>query len=140
MTRAGAQAVGHRVDVGVDAGADVLQVDHQRIESAQHLGGRFARLTVERVDRHPATRVVDVRRLDHVVLHVRPEPVLRSEDRAELHTRRCADAVQDVDKPAIDGRVVADDTDVRVAKTPRRQQTIGPETHHDLIIGLSSKA
>ena len=34
----GAQAVRHRVDVGVDAGADVLQIDHEDVEAAQHLG------------------------------------------------------------------------------------------------------
>ena len=48
----GAQAVGHRVDVGVDARADVLQVDDQHVEAGQHLGRRLARLAVERVDRH----------------------------------------------------------------------------------------
>ena len=33
----GAHAVRHRVDVGVDARADVLQIDHQHVDVAQHL-------------------------------------------------------------------------------------------------------
>ena len=49
VPRARAQAVGHRVDVGVDARADVLQVDDERVETAQHVRGRLARLAVERV-------------------------------------------------------------------------------------------
>ena len=67
---AGPQAVGHRVDVGVDAGADVLQVDDQHVEPVEHLGGGLAGLAVERVDRHLARGVAGVRRLDHVVLDV----------------------------------------------------------------------
>ena len=54
--RAARQAVRHRVDVGVDAGADVLQIDDQHVDVAQHLGGRLARLAVERVDRHAPAR------------------------------------------------------------------------------------
>ena len=45
-------------------------INGQDVEAAQHLGRRLARLAVERVDRHPPPRVADVRRLDHVVLHV----------------------------------------------------------------------
>ena len=37
VPRGGAHAVGHRVDVGVDPRADVLQVDHQHVDVAQHL-------------------------------------------------------------------------------------------------------
>ena len=58
VPRRGAHAVGHRVDEGVDAGADVLQVDDQHVDVAQHLRGRLARLAVERVDRHAPPRVV----------------------------------------------------------------------------------
>ena len=56
VARARAQAVGHRVDVGVDARADVLQVDDEHVEAAQHVRGRLARLAVERVDRHAPRR------------------------------------------------------------------------------------
>ena len=84
-----AQAVRHRVDVGVDARADVLQIDDQHVEAAQHLRGRLARLAVERVDRHAPRLVAAVAGLDHVLLHVRAEPVLRAEQRGQLRPR-CA--------------------------------------------------
>ena len=38
VARGGAHAVRHRVDVGVDARADVLQIDDQHVDVAQHLG------------------------------------------------------------------------------------------------------
>ena len=56
--RRGAQAIGHGVDEGVDARADILDVDHQHVDQRQHLGGRLARLAVEREDRHVAPRIL----------------------------------------------------------------------------------
>ena len=38
MPARGAEAVGHRVDVGVDARADILEIDDEHVEPAQHLG------------------------------------------------------------------------------------------------------
>ena len=55
--RGGDEAVRHRVDVGVDPRADVLQIDHERVEPREHLRGRLARLAVERVHRHVPPRV-----------------------------------------------------------------------------------
>jgi hypothetical protein len=46
----------------------------------EHLSRWLARLAVERVDRNAAYLVVRMPRLDHVVLDVRSEPVLRAED------------------------------------------------------------
>jgi len=105
----GRQAVRHRVDVGVDARADVLQIDEQQIDAAQHVGGRFPRLAVERVDRHAAPLVLCVAGLDHVFLDVRSEPVLRSEDRAERHAGLHAHAIGDVPHLAVHRRGIADD-------------------------------
>ena len=53
----GAQAVRHRVHERVDARADVLQIDHQHVESFEHLRRRLPRLAVQRVDRHAASRI-----------------------------------------------------------------------------------
>ena len=78
-----AHAVGHRVDVGVDARADVLQIDDEHVEAVEHLGRRLARVAVEREHRHAPPAVPPVRRLDHVVLQIGPEPVLRPEERRE---------------------------------------------------------
>jgi hypothetical protein len=77
------QAIRHRVDVGVDAGADVLKIDDEGVEPLQHGGRRLACLAVERIDRHASQVVARVRRLDHVLLEIRPEAVLRPENRAQ---------------------------------------------------------
>jgi hypothetical protein len=111
------QAVGHRVDEGVDARADVLQVDHQHVEPGQHLGGGLAGLAVERVDRHATHGVDGVRRLDHVVLQVRPEAVLRAEDRRQGDAVGLADAVDDVH----------DHADPQSLETSRREKARRPE-------------
>ena len=105
------QAVGHRVDEGVDAGTDVLQVDDQRVEPRQHFGGRLARLTVKRVDRHAPPPVFGVRGLDHVVLEVGPKPVLRAEYRGQRDLLRRRDAVDDMPEGAVNRGRVGDDPD-----------------------------
>ena len=122
------QAVRHRVDVGVDAGADVLQVDDQDIEAAQHGIGRLARLAVQRVDRNPPRRVVAVRRLDHVVLDVRAEPVLRAEDGGQRHAIGRRHAIEDMDEAAVDGRVITEHADTQPPQSRRPEQDVGAET------------
>ena len=112
----GLHAVGHRVDVGVDADADVLQVDHQHVEIAEHFSGRLARFAVERVHRHAADLVEGMPCLDHVVLHVRPKAVLGAENGCERGSRVCRDAVRDVPQPAVERCRVADDADTPAAE------------------------
>jgi hypothetical protein len=110
MRARGAQAVGHRVDVRVDARADVLQIDDERVEAGQHLCRRLARLAVERVDRNLPPRVACVVGLDHVLLHVRSESVLRTEDRPD----RDAAPLGTIDRVLefrVDGRRVDDEAD-----------------------------
>jgi hypothetical protein len=111
VARRGAHAVGHRVDVGVNPGADVLQVDDQRVDTAQHLPRWLTRLAVEGIDRHPAARVVAMGRLDHVVLHVRTKSVLGAENRAELHTVSRRHLVDHVPEIVVDRSVVTNDAD-----------------------------
>ena len=62
-------------------------IDHQRIQFAQHLARRFARVAVERIERNPplaAALEFCVRRFDHVVLHVRSKTMLRPEQRSHI--------------------------------------------------------
>ena len=130
------QAVRHRVDVGVDAHADVLEVDHERVEAVQHLGRRFPRLAVQRVDGHAADLVMGVPRLDHVVLHVGPEPVLWPEDRGEPCARVRQQPVGDVARAGVHGGRVADDPDPAAVEAVRRQQTVASkQQRHFTIIG-----
>ncbi len=67
----------------VDARADVLQVDDEGIDVGEHLRGRAAGLRVEAEDRDAEARVGAVRRLDHVVLTLTRDAVLRSEERGQ---------------------------------------------------------
>ena len=91
--RRGAHAVGHRVDVGVDPRPDILQIDDEHVEAREHVGRRLARVAVEREHRHPPPAVLAVRGLDHVVLQIRAEAVLRPEERRQrdVRIRRAAD-------------------------------------------------
>jgi hypothetical protein len=107
----GLQAVRHRVDEGVDARADVLQIDHEDVEVLQHLRRRLAGFAVQRVHRHASPRVLRMRRLDHVVLQRRMEAMLRAEDRAEADARLGEHAIDDVGEVAIDRGGVGDHTD-----------------------------
>ena len=73
--------VARGVDVGVDAGADVLQVDDDGVHVGQHLRPRLPGLAVQAVERHALP--LRVRRLDHVVLVLPPEAVLGREQRGD---------------------------------------------------------
>ena len=121
------QTVGHRVDVGVNPDANVLQIDHEDVEIAEHVVGRFAGLAVERVHGDAADLVAAVPRLDHVVLHVGSEAVLRAEDGGKARARVHGQAVGDVPQVSIDRSGVADDADPRAVEACRVEQTLGPE-------------
>ena len=107
----GPHAVGHRVDVGVDPRADILQIDDEHIEIAQHVGAGLARFAVERIDRHPPPAVARMGRLDHVVLHVGAKPVLRAEERRHGDVRIIGQPIGRMPEIAVDGRGVAHDPD-----------------------------
>ena len=107
-----AKAVRHRIDVGVDPGADVLQVHHQDVHVGQHLRRRFARLAVERMDRQPAPGVARVRRLDHVLLEVRAKAVLGAEERRQRPVAAGGQPIGRMDEGSIDRRRIADESDL----------------------------
>jgi len=125
VLRAGAHAVGHRVDVGVDARADVLQVDDQRVQAPQHLGRRFPRVAVQRVDGDALRWVVGVRCLDHIVLHVRPESMLRAEDGRQVDTVARHQLVHNVNQAMSHRGVVADHADARAVEARRSDECFG---------------
>src|SRR5687768_8503953 len=136
-----AHAIGHRVHVGVDARADILQVDDERVDIAQHLGGRLAGVAVQRIERDALPRAgfeLGVRRLDHVVLHVRPKSVLRTEERRDLHAAIGEQQIDNVLQAMVDRGRVADETDAFAAQRPRFDEPSGAESdRHDGIIVLA---
>ena len=73
-----------------------------------------------------------MRGLDHVVLHVRPESVLRAEDRRQCQVVGRCQPIDDVDEAAIERGVVADDADASAVQTRRGEQKIGSEPDHGL--------
>jgi hypothetical protein len=105
------QAVGERVDVGVDPRPDVLQIHDEHVDPREHLGGRLARFAVERVDGEPPLRIARVRRLDHVLLQIRVEAVLRPEQRRQRPVARAEQPVGRVHEARVDRRGIADERD-----------------------------
>jgi hypothetical protein len=57
-----------------------------------------------------------VRRLDHVVLDIGPEPVLRPKDAGESDPVGLHEPIDHMAKRVIDGCVVADDADTSASK------------------------
>ncbi len=107
--------------------ADVLQVDDQHVDETQHLGRRFARLAVEREDGHVAPRVLVVRRLDHVVLQIRPIAVLRPENGRQRVVRRDAQPLGDVPEVMIDGGGIGHHAHTEALEPRRLQKTFRPQ-------------
>ena len=137
VPRRGAQAVGHRVDVGVDARADVLQVDDEHVEAGEHLRRRLARVAVERIDRHAPLGVV-ARAPSRSCCPAGPTG-------SRAAGRRCAATVTPgaassastmCVNAAIDRRGVADDADAPAAEAGRGEQACGAERdgHRRIIV------
>ncbi len=87
-------------DEGIDTTAYVLQVDEQHVETIHHCRRGTAHLAVEAKNRNPVHRVVEVRRFDHIVLLVAPEPVLGTEGRNQLYAVAARERVQRVNEVA----------------------------------------
>ena len=83
LARAILKQVAERRDERVYAATDVLQVDEQHIEVIEHRVAGPARSAVKTEHRDAVLRVAEIRRLDHVVLLVAAQAVLRAEGRGQ---------------------------------------------------------
>ena len=72
-------------DEGVDAAAEVLQIDQQHVEAVEHPRRGLAHRAVQAEHRNAERRVDLVRRLHHVVLLVAAQAVLRAEGGGEVN-------------------------------------------------------
>ena len=72
-------------DERVDAATHVLEIDQQNVETIHHRRRRPAHFTVKTKNRNAVRRVVEICRLDHVVLLVAAQPMLRAEGGGELY-------------------------------------------------------
>ncbi len=73
---------------GVDAAADILEIDQHDVERAHALPGRPADLAIEAEHRHIVGRVGIIRRFHHIVLEIAAHAMLRPENRGDVQTRR----------------------------------------------------
>ena len=127
--RAGLQAFGHRVDVGVDAGADVLQVDDEQIDIGKHRRRGRAGLPVQGVHRHLEPRMPRVVRLDHVVLHVRAEPVLRAEEGGQPDLGRRRRDLDDMAAAGVERGGIRDEADAPTRRPCAQMRRPGGYRH-----------
>ena len=81
---------------GINSTAQILQVDEHHIECIHHGIRRFAYVSIQAKDRDAVHRIPKVRRLDHIVLLVAPEAMLRTEGSANLHVVTCDQCIQRV--------------------------------------------
>ena len=89
-------------DEGVDAAAQVLQVDQQHVEAVHHGVGGASHLAVQAEYRDAQLRVGEVGRLDHVVLLVAAQTMLGAEGGAQAHVGQRRQRVQRVREVARD--------------------------------------
>jgi len=88
--------VAQRREEGVDAAAQILQVDQQHVEAVHHRRGRASDFPVQAEHRDVVHRVGEVGRFDHVVLLVPAQPVLRAERRNQLEVPERRERIQRV--------------------------------------------
>jgi hypothetical protein len=127
------ERIAERGDERVDARADVLKVDHQNVACVHHRGRRPADRAVETEDRHAVLRIGEVGRLDHVVLLVAAQPVLRPEGRGEADVAGGGERVERMHELARDRGRVGDQTDAPAGEALSErgifEQAVDAEAH-----------
>ena len=141
------QALLHGPDERVDPRADVLQVDHEAVEAAKHVGERPPRAGVQAVDRQIQRLVAAVRRLDHVRLLLAPQAVLRREEGRKLAGKSLGQHIARKPQPGIDRRLVQEQTEPRPGRERgRRRLNAAVQTsekgvaHSDNLVSCGTEA
>ena len=96
--------VAQRRDKRIDPAPEVLQINEQDIERIHHRRRRTAHLTVEAEDGNAVHRIVVIRRLDHVVLLIAAQPMLRAERGAHSHVPERGQRVERVERGCVSAR------------------------------------
>ena len=118
VQRGGLEQVAQCRDEGVDAAAEILQIDEQHVAAGQHGWRRSAHRAVEAEHRDAVYRIEEVRRLDHVVLLVAAQSVLGAEGGAQLQIGEGRQGVDGVRQVGGDRRRVRDQGDAAAAQRP----------------------
>ena len=100
LLRSRLEHVTQRGDERVDSAPDVLQVNEQNVKGIHHFRRRTAYFTIKAEDRDAVRWVGVVLRLDHVVLLVPTQPVLRAERRAQAYVAKRCQRIKGMDQVA----------------------------------------
>src|SRR4030095_10524124 len=119
----GPHAICHRVDKCINAAADVLHIKNQDIDVSQHLVCRFPGLAVQRINRHAGFAIHGVICLDHIVLDIATNSVLRTKQSLQINI----------------GMFVEEIGCMLIAMTDRGLIANQPDTRSFYQIGLSFK-
>ncbi len=103
MLRCRFEDVAQGRDKRIDSTTQILQIDEDHIECIHHRIRRLAHVSIKAEDRDAMHRIVEVRRLDHVVLLVAAQAMLRTEGSADLHVATCGQRIQRVRQVFRDG-------------------------------------
>src|SRR5215470_18930679 len=124
---------GHRVNERVDARAHVLKIEDQRIYVALHLLGRLAKLAVKRMGHNASARIAEALPLDHVVLRLAANSVLRPEKGRQIDVGMAVKQVCGVPEIVIYRSRVANQPDTRSTNEREffRQQNL--QSERDLV-------
>jgi hypothetical protein len=134
----GFENVPQRGDERVDSTAQILQVDEDHIECVHHRIGRLAHLAIEAEDRDAMHRIVEVQRLDHVVLLVAAQTMLRTEGCAELDVAASSQRIERVSQVFGDGGRMSEQCHA-LALERGTQSGLGAESVNSKLHGCTAK-
>ncbi len=138
VLRRSLEHVEERRHVSVDAAAEVLEIDQDRIERSHRLTRRTAYFSIKAEDGDSVFRVREVRGLHHIVLEVASDTVLRSENSRHVQSRR-EQGVEAVRQVLRDRRRMSEKRDAlafeRAAKLGVSEQPVDSEQGHSSCLG-----
>ena len=126
MFRCGLQHVEQRRHKGVDAAAEILKIDEDNVESVHHRICRPSHSTIKAEDRDVMQRIEKIGRLDHIVLFVAAQPVLRPERGSEIDAA-VHERIERVRQMVVDRRRVGEQRDSLFCER-RAQLRLGKQT------------
>lgn len=86
---------------GVDPAAQILQVDQHNVECRHHLPGRTPHFAIQAEHRNVVNRISIVVGLDHIVLLVTLQPVLRAKSSRDIEISCRDQCIKRVLQPAV---------------------------------------
>ena len=79
------QDIAERRDERINPATQILQIDEDDIACIHHLICRLSHFAIQAEHGDVVYRIVEIRQLDHVVLLVAAQAMLRTERRSDLH-------------------------------------------------------